>query len=546
MNNKFTITITCRNVEDWIETNLNSVLCQTYPNWEVMYIDDASDDNTGELYHQIVGDNPKFKYIRNPERLITSRIDHMKTIEDPETIIVALDGDDWLATENVLEQYNEFYNKHDTWVTWGKMVVWDGDENCREAEPQNTPYPQIIEKYALYRRNLWRASHLRTYRNFLWKQVQRKSLQSKITGKDFTHASDLCEMFPLLEMAPLGKAKPVDFISVVWNAHPSKMNLTREREKDTKENESFEMEVRMQPRYKRASSREDLKSETLPCINIFGDFCERHSILTKATYVYGADPQWEQDVSIFHDANILKYLSGEVKITHGKVVAQVIENPGLWSQAEVYKAVDENADKFDLILAWHEDLLKHPNARHFTSFEISQWSMLPEKELDESWFQIYPKSKMTSFVASGKAFSQGHAFRKSCFDYMRQNYGNDIHFFGRDFKPIKSKIEALKDYRFSIAMENSRFNNYFTEKILDCFLAGTIPIYRGPENIGDFFDINGILVFDTLDELVEIVNNLDEKTYHDKMDSVKKNYEIASEMWINNDRYFEKYIKPIL
>ena len=51
---------------------------------------------------------------------------------------------------------------------------------------------------------------------------------------------------------------------------------------------------------------------------------------------------------------------------------------------------------------------------------------------------------------------------------------------------IKDKIKFLSHYKFSIAMENSEGQGYISEKILDSFMAGTIPIYYGGYTIDEF------------------------------------------------------------
>jgi hypothetical protein len=45
-------------------------------------------------------------------------------------------------------------------------------------------------------------------------------------------------------------------------------------------------------------------------------------------------------------------------------------------------------------------------------------------------------------------------------------------------------------------MENATYSNMFTEKITDCFMTGTIPIYYGISNIGDYFNTDGIIILD--------------------------------------------------
>ena len=40
-------------------------------------------------------------------------------------------------------------------------------------------------------------------------------------------------------------------------------------------------------------------------------------------------------------------------------------------------------------------------------------------------------------------------------------------------------------------MENNIEPDYFTEKLIDCFLTGTVPIYLGPKQVENYFDPNG-------------------------------------------------------
>jgi alpha(1,3/1,4) fucosyltransferase len=52
--------------------------------------------------------------------------------------------------------------------------------------------------------------------------------------------------------------------------------------------------------------------------------------------------------------------------------------------------------------------------------------------------------------------------------------------------PIETKKDVLNRYRFAICFENAReIEDYITEKLFDCLLAGTIPVYWGAPNIAD-------------------------------------------------------------
>ena len=89
---------------------------------------------------------------------------------------------------------------------------------------------------------------------------------------------------------------------------------------------------------------------------------------------------------------------------------------------------------------------------------------------------------------------------------------------------ITFKNPLFENAKFSIAIENYSSENYLTEKVLDCFLSKTIPIYYGCPNIGEFFDIRGIKQFNTIDELNSILNDLDGSEYDKLADVVDHNY----------------------
>ena len=80
---------------------------------------------------------------------------------------------------------------------------------------------------------------------------------------------------------------------------------------------------------------------------------------------------------------------------------------------------------------------------------------------------------------------------------------------------------------FHIGVENTRHNNYFTEKITDAFLTKTFPIYWGCPNIGEYFNMDGVITFETADELTSIINNLTPEFYESKKEVMEENFERA-------------------
>ena len=89
---------------------------------------------------------------------------------------------------------------------------------------------------------------------------------------------------------------------------------------------------------------------------------------------------------------------------------------------------------------------------------------------------------------------------------------------------------------FSVAIENGQYETYFTEKLLDCFATGTIPVYLGAPDIGEHFNKDGII--DLTEEF-----DVSEEIYYNKMDAIKDNLERAKKMEVLEDFIYETYLK---
>ena len=114
------------------------------------------------------------------------------------------------------------------------------------------------------------------------------------------------------------------------------------------------------------------------------------------------------------------------------------------------------------------------------------------------------------------------------------------------YSPIDNKIIGLGSYKFSVIIENQQIDNWFSEKLIDCLSVGTVPIYYGPSNINHFFDIRGILNFDTIDEFNHIIETIDDKTYEDLVPYIEKNYKESKkyvDFWDRIQKTIENKIK---
>ena len=89
------------------------------------------------------------------------------------------------------------------------------------------------------------------------------------------------------------------------------------------------------------------------------------------------------------------------------------------------------------------------------------------------------KAKMVSTVTSTISDLPGHVERNRVVSELCASREFGIDCFGRGRLELLSKADGLIPYRYSIAIENSRSGLYTTEKLTDCFLTMTVPIYFG-------------------------------------------------------------------
>ena len=214
-NNHFKIIVCGYNVENWITANIKSIKDQTHTNFHCIIVDAASTDKTALVAEKLIGDDTRFEIIRKEERNFALQNIYESvhySVPDDEDIITTVDGDDWLYNDTVLEKVNKCYNESPEIVlTYGNHINYPyGEQSELRAYPQH-----VIENHN-YRGYKWLASHLRTYKFKLFKNLKREDLIASWDGKFYDMAYDMPLMYPMLEMSG-GKWKFVPDILYVYN-----------------------------------------------------------------------------------------------------------------------------------------------------------------------------------------------------------------------------------------------------------------------------------------------------------------------------------------
>ncbi len=219
----------------------------------------------------------------------------------------------------------------------------------------------------------------------------------------------------------------------------------------------------------------------------------------------------------------------------------------------------ENSHLFNGILTWNQHLIDncdtairfHHACNHFHPSYTDKFKNKVDKKLE------------VSYLAGIKNLVEGHRLRQDIYkikdkinipkkwfhvmeDFDWDKYKKDGN--GRPDQHIAAiaKQKLYNESMFSVVVENVNHNNWYTEKISDCFNTKTVPIYWGCPNISDWgYDARGIIRFNSIDELPKIVNNLTEETYNNMKPYIDHNYKVAQNEIRLKDK-LEMFFKEVI
>ena len=223
-----------------------------------------------------------------------------------------------------------------------------------------------------------------------------------------------------------------------------------------------------------------------------------------------SDNYTDDDVVVWTDIDIPKALD-----RNGPNIAWLVE--AMPYHQGYYNFVAENKDKFEQIWTHDRQLINHCDNAKFLPLG-GCW-------IDEWDWSMHKKTKGLSIIASAHVHLPGHRLRHQIVDGCE----GMVDLWGRGYREMADKIEGLKDYRYTFCIENFRKDYWFTEKLIDCFVTGTLPIYWGCPSIGNMFNIDGMLCFEHYNELPELLEKCTPEYYESKMDAMKENFELAKQ-----------------
>lgn len=207
---KIVVAVTLYNSADVVERTLSSIMAQTYKDFVCYITDDLSTDNSAEVVENFIKGDDRFHLIKNSEKryqggnydLICRDTEGV----DDEDIVIEVDGDDWLANSKVFERVIETYKSGDIWIANGSFRYANG----------NMGFSQPVTNIGVLRHGPYTASHLRTWKVFLWRAIRPEDLRDS-NGNWWDCSCDLIFMYDMFEMAGLEHYTFMNTVHYIYN-----------------------------------------------------------------------------------------------------------------------------------------------------------------------------------------------------------------------------------------------------------------------------------------------------------------------------------------
>lgn len=239
----FKIVVPTYNCVEWLPRCLDSIARQTYTDYRVCVIDDASTDSQQrpliEDYCRRYGWLGHYNTVNQGALYNIVHAIHALQPQDHD-VIITLDGDDWLYNSRVLSKLACYYRSGDVYLTYGQFITYPrwNIGSCR-------PIADSIIEHQQQRCIPWCFGHLRTFKYYLWRHIQDADLRDS-SGHYYKVTLDLAFMYPMLEMAGY-HIRYIDEILYVYN----KGNPLNDHAIHLAEQQAMAQIIRAQPPYAR-------------------------------------------------------------------------------------------------------------------------------------------------------------------------------------------------------------------------------------------------------------------------------------------------------
>jgi len=201
----------------------------------------------------------------------------------------------------------------------------------------------------------------------------------------------------------------------------------------------------------------------------------------------------------------------------------------------------EKHESFAKVFTHHR--AAYDDDRHIPSHPALPWHV--NRTYDQLMSAAIPeKSRNLSWIVGDALDLPGHLQRWLFLEQIKKDPSLDLDLYGKKIHFIEDKWDGLAPYRYSLAVENTSGPDYWTEKIADCFLTRTVPLYHGCTNLEDYFPQGSFIRIDIgkpAESLAEIKRILTEDDWEHRIPALKE----ARELVLNRYQLFP-YVSDLI
>lgn len=215
---KFSVLIANYNNGKFFETCYDSVIAQTYNNWEVIILDDTSTDDSLEIIRNLIKDDIRFKIYENAENSGVG-ITKSKLIELATGDVCGFVDPDDAITANALESsIKVFENKKDVVLTYTKFAKCD--ENLQPIEVPKIA-DQVINNDPTFFNCPVNIVHFVCFRKNIYNQTEKINTVMKIAEDQDLY----------LKMYEKGKVQFINEVNYFYRLHSGGISQNDNRPK---------------------------------------------------------------------------------------------------------------------------------------------------------------------------------------------------------------------------------------------------------------------------------------------------------------------------
>lgn len=265
---------------------------------------------------------------------------------------------------------------------------------------------------------------------------------------------------------------------------------------------------------------------------------------------------YNNDNNIYHIVNDIWNIDNKYELTHGNdydylIIFNAYNGNILVPKSNVFGFIQEPSwsgffdknlpDKCNKVFYHKPDIFKQKNIIQSNSIMLHHLWKKPMKgeiiyEKDNTRKIIetnYTKNKLLSIIISNRPDVKQYENRQNLVKkLLESDLDFDMYGLGWDIKDSRykgylyNKIDGLKNYKYSICLENSNEDGYITEKLIDSILCRTVPLYNGAPDIKKYYksvetlDFN----FDVIEQIRNIITSDKKYDFEEDIYNYTENY----------------------